>query len=185
MHRNIKIVTLKTLYMRTILVIDDNDGIRVSLKYVLAEEFENVIMLSSPEKVLTLLAQEKVDIILLDMNFTLGVNTGSEGLLWLQTIKKHHPEIPVVLFTAYAEIDLAVRGLKLGATDFVVKPWDNDKLLMTLRMAVEKQTKIMTLEEMEDEHIKKAIDKCHGNLSQAAELLGVSRQTLYNKLKKK
>lgn len=169
----------------TILVIDDNETILVSLKYVLAEDFDKVLTLNNPEKVLVTLMQEEVDIVLLDMNFKLGVNTGSEGLFWLEAIKRAHPEIPVVLFTAYGEIDLAVRGLKLGASDFVVKPWDNDKLLMTLKMAVEKQNKLQTLDELTEEHIKKAIDKCHGNLTQAAEILGVTRQTLYNKMKKK
>lgn len=169
----------------TILVIDDNDSILVSLKYVLAEDFDKVLTLNNPEKVLVTLMQEEVDVVLLDMNFKLGVNTGSEGLFWLEAIKRAHPEIPVVLFTAYGEIDLAVRGLKLGASDFVVKPWDNDKLLMTLKMVVEKQNKLQTLDELTEEHIKKAIDKCHGNLTQAAEILGVTRQTLYNKMKKK
>lgn len=171
--------------MGTVLVIDDNESILVSLKYVLSEDFDKVLTLNSPDKALVTLMQEEVDVVLLDMNFQIGVNTGSEGLFWLQSIKKAHPEVPVVLFTAYGEIDLAVRGLKLGASDFVVKPWDNDKLIIALKMAVEKQNKILTLDEITEEHIKKAIDKCHGNLSQAAELLGVSRQTLYNKMKKK
>lgn len=169
----------------TILVIDDNESILVSLKYVLAEQFDTVLTLNTPEKSLITLMQNEVDIVLLDMNFQLGVNTGSEGLFWLGNIKRAHPDIPVVLFTAYGEIDLAVRGLKQGAADFIVKPWDNDKLLMTLRMAIEKQSQIKTLDELTEEHMKKAIDKCHGNLTQAAELLGVSRQTLYNKMKKK
>lgn len=169
----------------TILVIDDNERILISLKYVLSEDFDKVITLNNPEKALVTMMQENVDIVLLDMNFQLGVNTGSEGLFWLEAIKRAHPEVPVVLFTAYGEIDLAVRGLKLGASDFVVKPWDNDKLLMTLKMAIEKQNKLATLDEITEEHIKKAIDKCHGNLSQAADILGVSRQTLYNKMKKK
>lgn len=169
----------------TILVIDDNESILVSLKYVLAEQFDTVLTLNNPEKSLITLMQNEVDIVLLDMNFQLGVNTGSEGLFCLGNIKRAHPDIPVVLFTAYGEIDLAVRGLKQGAADFIVKPWDNDKLLMTLRMAIEKQSQIKTLDELTEEHMKKAIDKCHGNLTQAAELLGVSRQTLYNKMKKK
>lgn len=169
----------------TILIIDDNESILVSLKYVLADDFDKVLTLNNPEKALLTLMQEEVDIVLLDMNFKLGVNTGSEGLFWLEAIKRTHPEIPVVLFTAYGEIDLAVRGLKMGASDFVVKPWDNDKLIMTLRMAIEKQNKLQTLDELTEEHIKKAIDKCHGNLTQAAEILGVTRQTLYNKMKKK
>lgn len=89
-----------------------------------------------------------------------------------------------MLFTAYGDIDLAVRGVKAGAFDFVVKPWDNAHLISTLLAAVESSNRISTLDEMEDEHIRKAIDKCHGNLTQAAEILGITRQTLYNKLKR-
>lgn len=169
----------------TILVIDDNDAILVSLRYVLSEQFDTVLTLGNPEKILSTLQQYEVDVVLLDMNFHLGVNTGSEGLMWLDVIKRSHPDIPVVLMTAYGDIDLAVSGLKRGASDFVVKPWDNDKLLMTLRLAIEKATRMQTLEELQDEHIRKAIDKCHGNLTQAAEILGITRQTLYNKLKRK
>jgi CheY-like chemotaxis protein len=99
----------------TILVIDDNEAILTALKYCLGGTFERVMTLSSPDSVLSLLGQEEVDIILLDMNFTLGVNSGQDGLLWLQAIRKHHPEIPVVLITAYADVSLAVRGLKRGA----------------------------------------------------------------------
>ena len=75
-------------------------------------------------------------VVLLDMNFTSGINTGNEGLYWLHEIKKLCPTLPVVLFTAYADIDLAVRGIKEGATDFVVKPWNNQKLVETLLNAV-------------------------------------------------
>lgn len=170
--------------VKSILVIDDNETILVSLRYVLSEITDKVHTLNHPSKALTLLAQEEVSVILLDMNFSLGVNTGSEGLKWLKTLKEHHPDLPIVLFTAYADVDIAVRGLKMGASDFVIKPWDNEKLLQTLLAAVEKQSRIATLNEVEDEHIRKAIDKCHGNLSLAAEMLGISRQTLYNKMKK-
>lgn len=169
----------------TILVIDDNDAILVSLRYVLSEQFDTVLTLGTPDKILSTLQQYEVDVVLLDMNFHLGVNSGSEGLMWLDVIKRNHPDIPVVLMTAYGDIDLAVSGIKRGASDFVVKPWDNDKLLMTIRIAIEKATRMPTLEEVQDEHIRKAIDKCHGNLTQAAEILGVTRQTLYNKLKRK
>lgn len=170
--------------VKSILVIDDNETILVSLKYVLSEIAEKVLTLNTPEKALALLAQEEVSVVLLDMNFSLGLNTGSEGLKWLQTLKSHHPQLPIVLFTAYADVDIAVRGLKMGASDFVIKPWDNEKLIHTLLAAVEKQNRIPTLGEVEDEHIRKAIDKCHGNLSLAAEMLGISRQTLYNKMKR-
>ena len=168
----------------TILVIDDNEAILTALRYCLADTFEKVMTLTSPESVISLLGQEEVDIILLDMNFTLGVNSGQDGLMWLQAIRKHHPEIPVVLITAYADVQLAVRGLKRGAADFVTKPWDNDELLRKLKDVLDASNDVATLDEVEADHIRRAIDKAHGNLSKAAELLGITRQTLYNKMKK-
>ena len=168
----------------TVLIIDDNEAILTALKYCLAGTFEKVMTLTSPETVITLLEQEEVNIILLDMNFTLGVNSGQDGLVWLQAIRKHHPEIPVVLITAYADVSLAVRGLKRGAADFITKPWDNDELLRKLKDVLEATNEVVTLDEMEADHIRRAIDRCHGNLSKAAEMLGVTRQTLYNKMKR-
>ena len=168
----------------TILVVDDNEAILTALKYCLAGTFERVLTLTSPDRLLTLLEQEEVNIILLDMNFTLGVNSGQDGLVWLQAIRKHHPEIPVVLITAYADVSLAVRGLKRGASDFITKPWDNDDLVRKLKDVLEAADEMATLDEVEADHIRRAVDRCHGNLSKAADLLGVSRQTLYNKMKK-
>ena len=170
--------------IKSVLVIDDNEAILVSLKYVLTEIAEKVFTLNNPEKALSILAQEEISVVLLDMNFAIGLNTGTEGLKWLKTLNEHHPELPVVLMTAYADIELAVKGLKMGSSDFVTKPWDNEKLLHTILSAFDRQNKIQPLNEVEDNHIKKAIDKCHGNLSLAAEMLGISRQTLYNKMKK-
>lgn len=91
----------------------------------------------------TLASEEDVDVVLLDMNFSLGLNSGQDGLFWLRTIKKLHPNTPVVLMTAYANVQLAVKGLKYGAADFVTKPWDNDKLISTLRDAIEKSREVM------------------------------------------
>ena len=85
--------------MNTILVIDDKKEILTTLEYLLAEDFDKIITLESPDTCLQVLATEVVNIVLLDMNFHLGVNTGSEGLFWLEQMKKFHPEIPVVLFT--------------------------------------------------------------------------------------
>ncbi len=168
----------------TILVIDDNEAILTALRYCLAGTFERVMTLTSPESVVSLMGQEQVDIILLDMNFTLGVNSGQDGLFWLQAIRKHHPEVPVVLITAYADVSLAVRGLKRGAADFVTKPWDNDELVRKLKDVLDANDQVATLDEVEADHIRRALDRCHGNLTKAAELLGVTRQTLYNKMKK-
>lgn len=118
-----------------ILIIDDNRGVRDALQLLLKPHFDRIEALSSPATLPTCLNTTDWQVILLDMNFKAGINNGNEGLYWLHEIKKMKPYIPVVLFTAYADISLAVRGIKEGATDFVVKPWDNDKLIETLLAA--------------------------------------------------
>lgn len=115
-----------------ILVVDDNKGIRDALKILLGGCFTQVLTLSSPTSLTSTVEQMMPDVILLDMNFKADINSGNEGLFWLSEIKKRWPEMPVVLFTAYADIALAVEGMKRGAADFVVKPWDNAKLIETL-----------------------------------------------------
>ncbi len=168
----------------TILVIDDNEAILTALRYCLSGTFQKVMTLTSPDTVLTVLNQEVISLVLLDMNFSLGVNSGQDGLFWLRAIRKHHPELPVVLITAYADVSLAVRGLKSGASDFITKPWDNDELVRKLKDVLDAANEMATLDEIEAEHIRKAIDRCHGNMKLAAEQLGITRQTLYNKMKK-
>ena len=168
----------------TILVVDDNTSIFTTLEICLDGVFEKIITLTKPENILKILEQEKISLILLDMNFSLGVNNGQEGLLWVQAIHRRHPDIPIVLMTAYADIRLAVRGLKGGAVDFVTKPWDNHELIRTLKDAIDANDVVIPLEKMEEEHVRKVVDRCHGNISKAAELLEISRQRLYKKLKK-
>ena len=126
---------------KTILVIDDNKGVLSALKLLLKSHFERIIALPSPVTVPSVLREENPDVVLLDMNFTDALNSGNEGLYWLREIKRMHPALPVVLFTAYGDIDLAVRGIKEGATDFVVKPWDNAKLIETLLNACNQASK--------------------------------------------
>ena len=126
---------------KTILVIDDNKGVLSALKLLLKSHFERIIALPSPVTVPSVLRMENPDVVLLDMNFSDALNSGNEGLYWLHEIKRMHPALPVVLFTAYADIDLAVRGIKEGATDFVVKPWDNAKLVETLLNACNQASK--------------------------------------------
>ncbi len=118
-----------------ILIIDDNKNVLNTLRILLSNYFEEVILLPSPNTLITTLKEKNPDVTLLDMNFSAGRNTGNEGLFWLSEIKKTNPDIPVVLFTAYADIELAVKALKEGATDFIVKPWDNAKLIATLQSA--------------------------------------------------
>lgn len=173
--------------MRTynsILIVDDNTAIHTALQFCLETTFKKIISISDPNDILKTIAQEEIDVVMLDMNFTLGVNTGQDGLMWLRAIKKRHPQLPVVLLTAYANIQLAVRGMKYGASDFITKPWDNDDLIRKLKDAIDNNHAIETLDQAESEHIRKAVGLCHGNLSKAAEMLNISRQTLYNKIKK-
>ena len=168
----------------TILIVDDNTSILTAMRYLLDGIFERILTLTQPDDILKTMAQEEIAIVLLDMNFSLGVNNGQEGLFWLRTIRKQHPQTPVVLLTAYADVSLAVRGLKNGAADFITKPWDNDELVRKLKDVLDMQQEIVTLDVVEREHIRRTLDRCHGNLTQAAELLGITRQTLYNKMKR-
>lgn len=119
----------------TIIVVDDNKGVLSAVKLLLKNHFEHIVSLPSPVTLPATLREENAQVVLLDMNFSSGLNTGNEGLYWLHEIKKAQPSLPVVLFTAYADIDLAVRGIKEGATDFIVKPWDNSRLVETLLSA--------------------------------------------------
>ncbi len=120
-----------------ILVVDDNGGIRSALELLLPAYFAEVELLPSPAGLLTAVQKFRPDAVLLDMNFHTDTNTGGEGLYWTGELKKAYPHVQIVLFTAYADIALAVEGMKRGAFDFIVKPWENDKLIQTLRDACE------------------------------------------------
>ena len=126
-----------------ILVVDDNVGIRKALKILLPIHFAEVETIPSPATIVSSIESFHPDVILLDMNFNTSINTGNEGLFWVSEIKKMAPEIEVVLFTAYADIQLAVEGMKRGAFDFIVKPWENDKLIETLKAARDKARKVV------------------------------------------
>ena len=115
-----------------ILIVDDDKDVLTAVRLLLKSEVNQVVTESNPEQLLYLLSQYTFDIVMLDMNFTAVINTGNEGLYWLRMIKEKYPKLPVVMITAYADIDLAVRCLKEGAADFIVKPWRNDTLLEAL-----------------------------------------------------
>jgi DNA-binding NtrC family response regulator len=120
-----------------ILVIDDNKSILTTLEILLLPEFNDVTLLSNPNQILRELSKKDYNLVVLDMNFSAGINTGNEGIYWLSRIKESNPEISVVMITAYGDIDLAVKALKAGASDFILKPWDNNKLLATLKLAIQ------------------------------------------------
>ena len=126
-----------------ILVVDDNAGIRQALKILLPMHFAEVEAIPSPATLVSMLERFRPDVVLLDMNFSTSINTGNEGLFWAGEVKKMAPDVEVVLFTAYADIQLAVEGMKRGAFDFIVKPWENEKLMATLTAARDKARKAM------------------------------------------
>lgn len=168
----------------TLFVVDDNPAVLTALRICLDGVFERIVTLPVPENLLAMLRQERVDVVLLDMNFSLGVNSGRDGLFWMQAIHRRHPNLPVVLLTAYADVQLAVKGLKAGAVDFVTKPWDNENLIRVLKDAIDNSRAVVPLDRVEAEHIQNVVDRCNGNISRAAQLLGITRQTLYAKLRK-
>lgn len=181
---------------KTIVVADDNRSVLTAVSLLLRPFFERVVTLTSPVHLLATVKAERPDCVLLDMNFRSTVNNGNEGLYWLGRLRESSPGVPVVLFTAYADIRLAVQGIKSGAAEFVVKPWNNSELLDTLLRVSEPQAdtpkqapcdpqpELSSLAEMERERIEQAIIDERGNMSRVAARLGISRQTLYNKIKR-
>ena len=135
----------------TLLIVDDNRNILTTVKILLENVFARIVTIANPDNILTKLHEEQPDVVLLDMNFRSSINNGNEGLYWLRKIKQTRPATQVVLFTAYADIELAVTGIKEGATDFIVKPFDNDKLTKTLTDAYRK-TKKEHINERHAEH---------------------------------
>ena len=122
----------------TILIVDDNRNILTTVRMLLDPIFHNIITIANPNSIPAKLREEHPDVVLLDMNFSSGINSGNEGLFWLREIKSLSPKTEVVLFTAYADIQLAVTGIKEGAADFIVKPFDNEKMISTLTEARDK-----------------------------------------------
>lgn len=121
-----------SLKKASILVIDDDTDVLTAVRLLLRTEVKEVVTEKNPEQLPFLLGKDSFDLVLLDMNFNASINTGNEGIYWLQRIKQIKPDVSVIMITAYGDIDLAVRSLKEGAADFVVKPWHNEKLLSTL-----------------------------------------------------
>jgi DNA-binding NtrC family response regulator len=149
-----------------ILVVDDNKSILSALVILLTPEFGEVTSLSNPNQISSELRKKDYNLVILDMNFSAGVNTGNEGIYWLGKIREINPDISVVMITAYGDIDTAVRALKAGASDFILKPWDNEKLLATLKLALQlnlSKKEVKDLKERESE-LKKEINRDQRNI---------------------
>lgn len=141
----------------TIFIIDDDEDILFTAKMWLKKFFENIITSSSPKKILTTLNTTEVDVILMDMNFRRGFEDGTEGLYWLKEIREINKDIPIILMTAFGEVELAVEALKNGATDFILKPWSNEKLYASINLAVDisrKNRKLMQWESLQAHNLQ-------------------------------
>jgi DNA-binding NtrC family response regulator len=144
-----------------ILVVDDNKSILSTLEIMLSPVFQSITTISNPNLIPAEIRKKNFNLVVLDMNFQAGVNTGNEGIFWLEKIKEINPEISVVMITAYGDIATAVKALKAGASDFILKPWDNEKLLATLKLAIQlnlSKKEVLHLRERETE-LKKGFNR--------------------------
>jgi DNA-binding NtrC family response regulator len=123
-----------------ILVIDDDADVLTAIRLLLKSSVKEVVTERNPNQIRSLLSKTKFDVIILDMNFNGLVNTGNEGIFWLRKIKDSGSEASVILITAYADIDLAIRSLKEGAADFLIKPWKNEKLMGAITEILSKKS---------------------------------------------
>jgi DNA-binding NtrC family response regulator len=165
-----------------ILVVDDNKSILSTLEILLSPEFQSVTAISNPNLIPAEIRKKEYNTVILDMNFQAGVNTGNEGIFWLEKIKEINPDISVVMITAYGDINTAVRALKAGASDFVLKPWDNEKLLATIKLAVQlnlSRKEVFHLRERETE-LKKELNRDQkyiiGSSAQLMKVLNIVRK---------
>lgn len=151
----------------TILIVDDNKSVLASLELLLENEFSTVRTAANPNQITTLLTTTSIDIVILDMNFSAGINNGNEGLYWLKRIHEICPGLPVVMLTAYGDVELAVKALKNGAADFLLKPWDNRTLVQKIKEAFKNKSNRKSLSKSKRQIVS-------GNLNKSEMLTGRS-----------
>ena len=174
---------------RAILVVDDDPDVALAARYALAELAGRVDGATSLDDLEAQLKARPYEAILLDMNFAAGDSSGRAGLDGLARARALDPAVAVVLMTAYGGVSLAVEALKRGASDFVLKPWKNERLAEALTAAMDltrsrREAGRHTLDDLEREAIQEALSRHGGNISKAAEALGVTRPALYRKIEK-
>lgn len=173
-----------------VLIVDDDKAVRLSLNLLVTRCGLDSAEASSEREALEQIRDSRLRLVLLDMNLGLS-STGRDGIELLRKIKVLRPELPVILITSWGTIPLAVEGMKYGAADFITKPWSNDdlrlkikKLISEAERSVEESQRVDTLDSLEREAIIRAIDLCDGNLTLAAQKLGITRQALYRRIEK-
>lgn len=160
-----------------ILIVDDNEDITEALRFLLEDEYEKVFTLNNPKFIPATLNEQNIDIVILDLNYTIGEASGEEGLFWLNQIISFNNNIVVIIITAYGDIGIAVKALKIGAFDFIPKPWDNDKILSTINAALKLHdksvefTKLKAQHELYKQEFEKKIKHIVGNSSKMQRVL--------------
>lgn len=166
----------------TILIVDDNKSLLKALELLLSSEFEFIKTVTNPNLIPETLKTYEFDIVLLDMNFRAGINTGKEGLFWLKEIHNFDSNIVVIMITAFGDINLAVKAIKEGATDFILKPWEDNKLISTLKNALKlrKSKKEIDNLKQKQRYLTENIDKNY------SKIIGKSpcMQDIFSKLEK-
>jgi len=163
-----------------ILMIDDDEDVLLAAKMLLKKQSHHVIIEKNPKKIPFLLNNDTYDVILLDMNFSKDITSGKEGFFWLDEIIKHDPTSVVILITAFGDVEMAVRALKQGATDFILKPWQNEKLIATIATAIKlKQSynevdKLKKAKEMLEEQISKPFAEIIGKSQAIQEVFNLT-----------
>lgn len=153
----------------TILLVDDDEDILFSARISLKKYFKQILTTSTPKKITQLVSNETIDVVLLDMNYRIGYEDGKEGIYWLEHIKKISPETTVILMTAFGSVHLAVEAIKKGATDFILKPWDNDKLYSTINAGVElsrskrKNTQFESIQQLDNKNFHQQTEHIIGH----------------------
>ena len=185
----------------TILVVDDDPDVLRAAQLLLRQYFEKILTTTDPHDVPGLMGSERIDVFLVDMNFAIGQHSGVEGLNCLEQIRRIDPDAVVILMTAFGDLNTAVQAMREGAADFVLKPWQNEKLLATLSVAAElRRTRAtvnrlgaahqgsdadsLNLEASERSMVSRALEEAKGNISHAAQALGITRAALYRRIEK-
>lgn len=165
-----------------ILIVDDKEEILVTLKLFLQEHFDIIITENNPNNIPSIIQKQNFDVVILDMNFTAGINTGNEGIFWMKKIIEMDPLAVIIFITAYGDVELAVKAVKEGAVDFIQKPWDDNKMLTTVINAwkLRKSRQEITSLKYKKDHLNERINKEYDLFKGSA----FSMQTVYDTIDK-
>ena len=163
----------------SVLIVDDNEELLIAYKIFLAPYFTNIQTLNNPNSIPSELGILEFDVILLDMNFSAGINSGNEGFFWMKRILESDPDASIILITAYGDVQLALRAIREGASDFILKSWDREKILSTILSAYKLRKsklvirKLKTKQQHLMDHNKQGFDFCRSTSLKMADIMNM------------